>query len=122
MHQTTVRFSSDLWEAVESECKRLGVSAAQYLREAALARLTYTAAKRGDIAYDVALESAGVAAGSPAQPFSQETSAATQDALENELAATAVTAQAHQVLRRAQEIRARSGELRRERKARHGGN
>src|SRR5262249_39790670 len=30
MHQTTVRFGEDLWEALENECARLGVSVAQY--------------------------------------------------------------------------------------------
>lgn len=49
MHQTTVRFSTDLWAALEDECEGLGVSVAQYVREAALARLTYAAGERGDI-------------------------------------------------------------------------
>jgi hypothetical protein len=56
MHQTTVRFGPDLWQALEQECERLGISAAQFLREAALARLMYTAGKRGDMQLDTALE------------------------------------------------------------------
>jgi hypothetical protein len=44
MHQTTVRFGRDLWEVLELEAERLGVSAAQYVRDATLARLAYTAA------------------------------------------------------------------------------
>ena len=55
MHQTTVRFGADLWEALEDECMRLGVSVAQYLREAALTRLTYAAGKRGDDDFEDAL-------------------------------------------------------------------
>lgn len=55
MHQTTVRFSRDLWQAMEQECARLGVSAAQYLREAALARLAYSAGRRGLPLYEEAL-------------------------------------------------------------------
>jgi hypothetical protein len=47
MHQTTVRFGRDLWLVLEQEAERLGVSAAQYVREATLARLAY-AAGRGD--------------------------------------------------------------------------
>jgi hypothetical protein len=43
MHQTTVRFGDDLWAALEQEASRLGVSVAQYVRDAALARLSYTA-------------------------------------------------------------------------------
>jgi hypothetical protein len=48
MHQTTVRFSTDLWAALDAEARRLGVSIAHYVREAALARLMYTAGRRGD--------------------------------------------------------------------------
>jgi hypothetical protein len=59
MHQTTVRFGPDLWQAMERECARLGVSAAQYLREAALARLAYTGGRAGFPAYELALTSAG---------------------------------------------------------------
>jgi hypothetical protein len=44
MHQTTVRFGRDLWEVLEQEAERLGVSAAQYVRDATLARLAYAAA------------------------------------------------------------------------------
>ena len=56
MHQTTVRFSEDLWDALEEECARLGISAAQYLREAALTRLVYAASKRGDEEFELALD------------------------------------------------------------------
>jgi hypothetical protein len=43
MHQTTVRFGSDLWAALVSESIRSGVSVAQYVRDAALARLALAA-------------------------------------------------------------------------------
>jgi hypothetical protein len=56
MHQTTVRFGEDLWQALESECAHLGVSIAQYLREAALTRLVYAAGRRGDDEFELALE------------------------------------------------------------------
>src|SRR5262245_30897526 len=56
MHQTTVRFGADLWEALERECARLGVSVAQYLREAALTRLVYAAGRRGDDEFELALD------------------------------------------------------------------
>jgi hypothetical protein len=65
MHQTTVRFGADLWEALEREAERLSVSVAQYVREAALARLIYASGKRGDEEFDLALE---IALGGTAEP------------------------------------------------------
>jgi hypothetical protein len=48
MRATTVRFGGDLWEMLEREASRTGVSIAQYVRESALARLAYAAGRRGD--------------------------------------------------------------------------
>src|SRR4051794_17910543 len=48
MHQTTLRFPEDLWEFLEEEARSLGVSVAQYVREAALARAAYDAGRRGE--------------------------------------------------------------------------
>lgn len=53
MKVTTVRFGSDLWELLEGEAERVGVSVSQYLREAALARATASAAARGDAPFEV---------------------------------------------------------------------
>jgi len=47
MHQTTVRFGTDLWSMLEAEAAATGVSAAQYVRDATLARLAYTFGRRG---------------------------------------------------------------------------
>ena len=58
MHQTTVRFGSDLWDALDAECEKLGVSIAQYVREAALARLMYAAGARGDDRFESAISTA----------------------------------------------------------------
>jgi hypothetical protein len=58
MHQTTVRFGSDLWDALDVECEQLGVSVAQYVREAALARLMYSAGARGDDRFESAIATA----------------------------------------------------------------
>jgi hypothetical protein len=55
MHQTTVRFGADLWSQLEDEAARTGVSTAQYIRDAALTRLAYTAGQRGDREYEAAL-------------------------------------------------------------------
>jgi hypothetical protein len=52
MHQTTVRFGAELWADLEREAARGGVSVAQYVREAATARLAHAAARRGAAQFD----------------------------------------------------------------------
>jgi hypothetical protein len=59
MHQTTIRFSHDLWSALDEEAARLGVSAAQYIREATVARLAYGVGRRGDRDFEQAVRAAG---------------------------------------------------------------
>ena len=49
MHQTTVRFSTELWQMLEAEADRTGVSVAHYVRESALARLAYSAGQRSAV-------------------------------------------------------------------------
>jgi hypothetical protein len=48
MKVTTVRFGADLWGLLETEAAHAGVSASQYIREAALARAAAAAAARGE--------------------------------------------------------------------------
>ena len=62
MHQTTVRFAPDVWATLEEEAARLGVSVAQYIREAAVARLAYGLGRREDRGLEDALRGAGSAA------------------------------------------------------------
>jgi hypothetical protein len=50
MRATTVRFSDDLWELLELEAARDGVSAAQFVRDATLLRIGILAGRRGDAA------------------------------------------------------------------------
>jgi hypothetical protein len=54
MHQTTVRFGPDLWEEISVEARRAGVSVAQYVRDAALMRVSYTRGREGDPHYEAA--------------------------------------------------------------------
>jgi hypothetical protein len=118
MHQTTVRFGSDLWEALEHECARLGVSVAQYIREAALTRLVYAAGRRGDDEFEAALAVAAGDAATPASPVdpgerldalvrlraaSASSAAAERSATGSESAA--VVAQARLTRERARELR-----------------
>jgi hypothetical protein len=91
MHQTTVRFSPDLWMALEEECSQLGISAAQFLREAAVARLSYAAGQRGNHAYDDALVAAGVLAAEDSH--SRAAAVARDHAADELMSASAVTAQ-----------------------------
>lgn len=119
MHQTTVRFSPDLWKSLEQECQRLGISAAQYLREAALARLAYMDGQGGNAEYMRALANAGAATSDRAYDRrTLEARVETTDSSEQGLAAAAVSAQREHVRRRAQEIRAQAVAVRRQRRRR----
>jgi hypothetical protein len=40
---TTIRFPNDLWEQLEREARRHGISMAQYVRDAALYRVAFSA-------------------------------------------------------------------------------
>jgi GAF domain-containing protein len=60
MRATTVRFGEDLWRMLERESSRLGISAAQFVRESTIMRLGILAGSRGDP--DAELMVAGIAA------------------------------------------------------------
>lgn len=116
MHQTTVRFGPDLWEAIEIECSRLGVSAAQFVREATLARLSYTAGRRGELEYERALLAVGAPSGTRRAAERERAEArarGTADAaVEAGSDASAVIAQSDLVRTRSMTIRAESERLR----------
>jgi hypothetical protein len=122
MHQTTVRFTPDLWEALEVECGRLGISAAQYLREAALARLSYTAGQRGDTGYGHALAAAGATAGPSSVSLAldsrgeQIAAAAATVAGDHKFLTAAVAAQSERARERARELRAQAEQMHRQRR------
>lgn len=46
MRATTIRFTPELWEQLQREAEREGVSVAQYVRDAALFRVAYGAGVR----------------------------------------------------------------------------
>jgi GAF domain len=56
MRATTVRFSEDLWELLELEAERQGVSAAQFVRDATLLRIGMLAGRRGDAGAQTSVE------------------------------------------------------------------
>jgi hypothetical protein len=43
MKATTIRFPNDLWELLEREARKQGISTAQYVRDAALYRVAFSA-------------------------------------------------------------------------------
>jgi hypothetical protein len=43
MRATTIRFPNDLWDQLEREARKQGISAAQYVRDAALYRVAFSA-------------------------------------------------------------------------------
>ena len=49
MRATTIRFPNDLWEQLEQEARTQGISVAQYVRDAALYRVAYSAGAREDV-------------------------------------------------------------------------
>jgi hypothetical protein len=113
MHQTTVRFGADLWEALEREGERLGVSVAQYVREAALARLVYSAGKRGDDEFDLALEIAlGETGGAARIPQPEGPLRLASEALSPRERADVMTSDSAALWGQAQQARRRAAELR----------
>jgi hypothetical protein len=105
MHQTTLRFAPDLWEALSREAEEAGVSVAQYVREAALARLAYTAGRRGDALFEAALSLSGVRAPAPDPAPLQLAERAMRNAADETEGTAALWAQSRQARARAQELR-----------------
>ena len=52
MRATLVRFGPDLFEDLKAEAERSGISVAQFVREAVVARIAYNAGKRGERSLD----------------------------------------------------------------------
>ncbi len=95
MHQTTIRFDSELWGRIDAESRRIGVSAAQYIRDATLVRLTREA--------DWAL-GPSAAGEPPVVPFPIAAAAiSASDVIGTE--SSAVWAQARQARERARDLR-----------------
>jgi hypothetical protein len=51
MQATLIRFGPELFSELKAEARSNGVSVAQYVREAVVARMAYTAGLRGDPSY-----------------------------------------------------------------------
>jgi GAF domain-containing protein len=62
MRATTIRFADDLWDLLEAEASSQGISAAQFVRDAAMLRLGALSAQRGDALATTTLEDLAAAA------------------------------------------------------------
>jgi hypothetical protein len=56
MRATTIRFTPELWELLQRESSREGVSVAQFVRDAALFRVAYAAGLRREQETDGAVD------------------------------------------------------------------
>jgi GAF domain len=83
MRATTVRFSEDLWELLEAEASQQGISAAQFVRDAAMLRLGTLRGQSGDTNAALTLEAlaAGALRGRTANPVTPLADPARIDAL-----------------------------------------
>jgi hypothetical protein len=107
MHQTTVRFGEDLWISLEQEARRLGVSIAHYVRDAALRRLSYEAGRRHELQ---ASEEPGKLPGLDVEALGAQERARSELSQSN-----AVWAQGRLARERAAELRSRSEDMRADR-------
>ena len=109
MHQTTLRFPEDLWRFLEDEAKSLGVSVAQYVREAALARAAYDAGRRGDALFvdPAVIRTHGRGLVGRPRPDAAAAAAAAREIVTD---SSAVWAQARLVRRRSEQLRAQARE------------
>jgi hypothetical protein len=105
MHQTTLRFGPELWAQLEEAAGEAGVSIAQYVREAAVARLALAAARE-----DLARERA--AAPHPSFSGARDARATSERELDS---AQALWQQSRLARARAQELRNQAERRRRER-------
>jgi len=75
MKATLVRFGPELYEDLRAEAQLAGVSIAEYVREAVVARMAYTAGRRGDAGYGQAARTAAAAARAEAVKVREESTA-----------------------------------------------
>ena len=105
MHQTTLRFGPELWADLDMAARQAGISIAQYVREAAVARLAHADALDQANA-DPGLPGEGQASGRRLQRA--------RDASEDERQSSdALWAQSKLARKRARGLRAEAARLRR---------
>jgi GAF domain-containing protein len=81
MRATTVRFSDDLWDLLETEATAEGVSAAQFVRDATVMRIAFTMGRRGEPELEAALRRISTASAGDVESDSEAREQAIADAL-----------------------------------------
>jgi hypothetical protein len=99
MQATLVRFGPDLHAELKQEASRAGISVAQFVREAVVARIAYSAGRRGDPAFREAIAAARQTRARAAQT-QREVDATRGRVASTRDEADAVQAQAEQAVRR----------------------
>jgi hypothetical protein len=105
MKVTTIRFGVDLWRLLEGEAARAGVSASQYIREAALARAAAAAAARQEDPLELLAEL------QHRRTPEESWEAAWDEAAKQRSGARALRAQSQQAARQAHAVKARSEQI-----------
>jgi hypothetical protein len=113
MHQTTIRFGSDLWRALSRAAEEQGTSVAQYVREAAVARMAQGSGFGGAAGAATAgaadTDRRRSAAGTPDAGRSAAARSASRDQVES---SQAVWAQGEQARAQARAVREESARIR----------
>jgi hypothetical protein len=103
MRVSAIRFGDDLWQVLEQEAARVGVSVAQYVREASLARVAAAAAARGEDVFELLAR-----AGESPREVSPEAEARAGDGKRTRTGARAARAKADETLAAALALKAQS--------------
>ena len=96
MRATLVRFGPELFEELRAEAARTGVSVAEYVREAVVARMAYSAGRRGDPGYAEATRVAAACVRADAGRVREESRAVRAENQQARGQARKVIARAHQ--------------------------
>lgn len=112
MRVSAIRFGADLWQLLEQEAARVGVSVAQYVREASLARASAAAAARGEDIYELlgqadpthGQRSSKAPGSEPRRQAREDAEKARAEASQTRSGAQALKAQSKQAVRRAQQL------------------
>ena len=96
MRATLVRFGPELFEELRAEAARSGVTVAEYVREAVVARMAFNAGRRGDAGYGEAARQGAARVRVDAARVREESAALRAENAQARGQARKVMARAHQ--------------------------